>query len=127
MAKPPDIRSAPPRQRDTTGSDTARSGRETTEGDAERIAVALTYKPDDADAAPVVSASGRGHLAERIVALAEELEIPVRADADLVEILAATEVGDEIPVEAFIAVAEILRYIYELNGRGPPTPERNDG
>jgi flagellar biosynthesis protein len=87
------------------------------------VAVALTYKPDNADAAPVVSASGRGHLAERIVELAEELDIPVRADADLVEILAATEVGEEIPVEAFIAVAEILRYVYELNGRTPPVPE----
>lgn len=86
----------------------------------ESVAVALTYKPDNADQAPVVSASGRGYLAERIIEMAEELDIPVRSDSDLVEILAATEVGEEIPVEAFIAVAEILRYVYALNGRSPP-------
>ncbi len=88
----------------------------------ERTAVALTYAPETADSAPVVSASGRGHLAERIIETAREAGIPIREDADLVEILAATEVGDEIPVEAFIAVAEILRYVYEANGTAPPQP-----
>lgn len=86
----------------------------------ESVAVALTYKPDNADQAPVVSASGRGYLAERIIEMAQEMDIPVRSDSDLVEILAATEVGEEIPVEAFIAVAEILRYVYALNGQTPP-------
>lgn len=88
------------------------------------VAVALTYKPDNADQAPVVSASGRGYLAERIIEIAQELDIPVRSDSDLVEILAATDVGEEIPVEAFIAVAEILRYVYALNGRSPPDMNR---
>ena len=92
-----------------------------TEKAPESVAVALTYKPDNADQAPVVAASGRGYLAERIIEMAQELDIPVRSDSDLVEILAATEVGEEIPVEAFIAVAEILRYVYALNGQTPPT------
>lgn len=90
----------------------------------ESVAVALTYKPDNADQAPVVSASGRGYLAERIIEMATDLDIPVRSDSDLVEILAATDVGEEIPVEAFIAVAEILRYVYALNGRSPPEMTR---
>ncbi|MDJ0685660.1 MAG: EscU/YscU/HrcU family type III secretion system export apparatus switch protein [Alphaproteobacteria bacterium] len=82
-------------------------------------AVALSYRPDDAHSAPEVVASGEGHLAERILDEAFAADVPVREDADLVEILAATEVGQEIPVEAFVAVAEILRYVYERNG-GPP-------
>lgn len=90
----------------------------------ESVAVALTYKPDNADQAPVVSASGRGYLAERIIEMATDLDIPVRSDSDLVEILAATDVGEEIPVEAFIAVAEILHYVYALNGRSPPEMTR---
>ena len=99
------------------------SGKKTTEDKApETVAVALTYKPDSKDQAPVVAASGRGYLAERIKEMAEELDIPIRQDADLVEILAATEVGQEIPVEAFVAVAEILRYVYALNGQNVPDP-----
>lgn len=100
-----------------TGTDTP-SG--TDGGPPEKTAVALTYKPSDPDAAPVVSAAGRGYLAERIIEVAEAEGVPIRQDADLVEILSATEVGDEIPVEAFIAVAEILRYVYQANGSAPP-------
>lgn len=85
------------------------------------VAVALEYDSADANAAPIVSASGRGYLAERILAAAEEAGVPIRRDSDLVEILAATEIGEEIPVEAFIAVAEILSYIYRQNGQMPPS------
>lgn len=93
-----------------------------TKSTGDPVAVALNYAPEDTESAPVVTASGRGYLAERIIEIAREQDIPIRQDADLVEILAATEVGDEIPVEAFIAVAEILRYVYALNGSAPPTP-----
>eukprot|EP00752_Nemacystus_decipiens_P000620 g620.t1 len=92
----------------------------------EKKAVALAYAPETADSAPTVSASGEGALAERIIQTAREAGVPIQEDADLVELLAATEVGDEIPVEAFIAVAEILRYVYQANGRTAPTPAKTD-
>lgn len=105
-------------------------------GEKPQIAVALSYEVDKTDSAPVVVASGQGYLADRILAAAEEAGVPIRKDSDLVEILAATEIGDEIPVEAFIAVAEILSYIYRKNGTLPPgaasqaaqalRPERKD-
>lgn len=85
----------------------------------EKQAIALQYDAKDADAAPVVTASGKGFLADRILEEATKAGIEVRQDADLVEMLAATEVGQEIPVEAFVAVAEILRYVYEKNGAAP--------
>ena len=81
--------------------------------------VALKYDPDSMVSAPKVTASAEGYLAERLLDLAFEHDVPVRTDPDLVEIIAATEVGEEIPVEAFIAVAEILRYVYERNGEIP--------
>ena len=81
------------------------------------VAVALSYDPDDKESAPTVVASGKGSLAERILEKAAEHSVPVHKDPDLVSILAATEVGEEIPVEAFIAVAEILRFVYAANGR----------
>lgn len=106
-----------------TAAPTARPDGERPPGDPDRKAVALTYAPETADSAPVVSASGRGHLAERILEAAREAGVPIQEDPDLVELLAATEVGEEIPVEAFIAVAEILRYVYQANGRTAPAPE----
>ena len=80
------------------------------------LAVALRYAPGEADA-PRVVASGRGEIAERILALAFEHGIKVREDADLAQLLAAVEIGEQIPVAAFAAVAEILVYIYCANRR----------
>lgn len=85
-----------------------------------RIAVALRYKPRDDWSAPEVVASGRGWIAERILQAAFDHGIKVREDADLAGILATLEIGEEIPVEAFIAVAEILRYVYAANNAAPP-------
>ena len=77
-------------------------------------AVALLYDKNKADA-PIVAASGRGKTAENILALAEQAGIPIRQDPDLVEVLSRIPVGDEIPVELYQAVAEILAFIYRLN------------
>jgi flagellar biosynthesis protein len=80
------------------------------------VAVALDYDAPR-DAAPRVVAKGRGEIAQRIVDLARQNGVAVRKDADLAELLSALELDQEIPVEAFAAVAEILSYIYRANGR----------
>jgi len=80
-----------------------------------RRAMALRYDRE-ARAAPKVVAKGAGLLAERILELAREHEIPVREDADLLKLLSLSEVGDEIPTEVYGAVAEILAVLYRLNG-----------
>ncbi len=79
-------------------------------------AVALSYD-ETKDEVPRVVASGQGALAEKIMDLAFANGIKVRQDADLVKLLSLVEVGEEIPVEALIAVAEILSYVYRANGR----------
>lgn len=84
--------------------------------DRQPVAVALRYHEGD-KAAPRVVASGRGAVAERILELAFAHGIKVREDADLAEILAAVEVGQQIPIAAFAAVAEILFYLYRANER----------
>lgn len=78
------------------------------------VAVALTYDEETATV-PRVTATGYGHVAEKILDLAFAAGVKVRQDADLAEILAAIDLDSEIPPEAFAAVAEILSYIYELN------------
>ena len=79
-------------------------------------AVALRY--DGASpSAPSVVAKGQGELAQRILEEAHRHGIPVREDADLIELLCACDVGEEIPTELFGAVAELLAFLYRLNGR----------
>ncbi len=79
-------------------------------------AAAIRYDPPG-DGAPRVTAKGRGRIAERIIGLAREYGVPIREDPDLVEILSALELGQEIPPECYTAVAEILAFVYGLNQR----------
>ena len=83
-------------------------------------AIALDFDPRD-PSVPTVVASGAGDVARQILAVAFEHGIKVREDPDLVEILSKLEVGDEIPIIAFAAVAEILTHVYrwELQQRSP--------
>ncbi len=84
-------------------------------------AVALRYDPGQ-DEAPLVVAKGRGDTARRILELAREHGVPVREDADLLQMLALCDVEEEIPPELYAAVAELLAYLFRLNqelaGRG---------
>ena len=83
------------------------------------IAVALAADPANA-LAPKVVATGRGAVAEQILQLAFAHGVKVRSDPDLAQILAAVDVDTVIPAEAFVAVAEIMAYLYRANGRIPP-------
>jgi len=80
------------------------------------LAVALKYEAEKMNA-PVVLAKGARLLAEKIKALAREHDIPIVEDPPLAQFLyKTTEIGMEIPVDAYKAVAEILGYIYRLKG-----------
>ena len=79
-------------------------------------AVALRYQPGK-DTAPKVTATGRGYLAEQILALAHKHNVPVREDKDLLQILSRLDLNQEIPPEVYKAVAEILAFIYRLSRR----------
>lgn len=69
---------------------------------------------------PRISAAGRGNIADKILQLAYENGINVREDSDLAEMLASIELDSPIPSEAFMAVGEILSYVYRANGRSNP-------
>jgi flagellar biosynthesis protein len=89
-----------------------------TSSDKRSIAAAIAYSPKQAQA-PRVTAAGRGAIAEQILALARANNVPVHVDADLARILATVELDCEIPLEALVAVAEILAYVYRANGKLP--------
>lgn len=84
---------------------------------ARPLAVALRYDRADMPA-PRVTAKGGGELAGRILELARAHDVPVRSDPDLLELLAACDLGEEIPSELYHAVAELLAFLYRLNAAG---------
>lgn len=99
MSEPPDEKPAPP------------------------TAVALQY---DGNEAPRVTASGKGEIAEKILALAEEHGIPLREDPDLVTLLAQLDLGTEIPPNLYVAVAEVLAFAYAVSGKAAPPYDENE-
>ena len=82
---------------------------------AAKRAVGLRYE-GTSESAPRVVAKGSGEVAERIVSMARESCVPIEHNPDLVELLAVSEVGDEIPSEVFGAVARLITFLWAFNG-----------
>ena len=83
------------------------------------LAVALSYDKLKAGA-PKVVAKGAGLIAEKIKETARRHGVPVLENKPLAQALyKAVEIGREIPTALYRAVAEILAYVYRLNGRIP--------
>lgn len=76
-------------------------------------AIALEFDPEYD--APKVIASGKGALAERIIAEAKEHKVPVHKDTKLAETLSKLEIGDMIPPELYEVVAEILVFVDQMD------------
>ncbi len=87
-----------------------------TEENRHRKAVAILYDENES-AAPKIVASGKGLIAEKIIATAEEAGIHIQQDPDLVELLAKVDIGEEIPLELYQTVAEVLAFVYKVNER----------
>lgn len=77
-------------------------------------AAALKYDREK-DRAPKLVAKGRGIVAQRIVEIAKEHNVPVYEDHDLAEALNLLDINKEIPEELYQIVAEVLVFIYSLN------------
>jgi len=78
------------------------------------IAAVIKYD-DKRDAAPKLTAKGRGSIAEKIIKLAMEHNIPIRKDPALVQILSRLDIDEQIPPEIYKAIAEILAFVYSVN------------
>lgn len=81
-----------------------------------KTAVALRYTPAEGEA-PAIVAKGEGYLAEDILRIAHENDIPLRQDPYLAGALATLNIGQQIPPELFRAVAEVLAFVYKMNGK----------
>lgn len=81
-------------------------------------AVALRYDREKEDA-PKVVAKGQGKVAQKIIELAQKHGIPIKDDPDLVQVLSSLEIDEEIPSEIYVAVAELLAFVYSANSKRP--------
>jgi flagellar biosynthesis protein len=84
--------------------------------DKAKQAAALQYR-HRVDEAPVVVAKGRGIIAERIIAIARQHNIPLKSDPALIEVLSKLDLDQQIPTELYRAVAEVLAYVYKMTKR----------
>lgn len=78
-------------------------------------AVALHYE-DQTASAPRVVAKGIGEVAQKIMATAAANGVPIQSDEDLLELLSECPMGAEIPEELYSVVAELLTWLYGING-----------
>ncbi|WP_394146908.1 EscU/YscU/HrcU family type III secretion system export apparatus switch protein [Shewanella atlantica] len=82
----------------------------------ERQAVALGF---DGHNTPKVTAKGTGLIAEEIIALAEEAGVHIHKNPHLSDFLQRLELGEEIPKELYFLIAELIAFVYMLDGKFP--------
>lgn len=76
------------------------------------LAIALAYAPGDA--APRIVAKGRGLIADEIIRRAREHGVFVHESPELVTLLMQSNLDDRIPPQLYVAIAELLAWIYRL-------------
>ena len=77
-------------------------------------AVALYY---DGSSTPTITAKGEGLTADEIIAIAQESGVTLCENPALLELLMTLELGDEIPENLYIAIAQIIAFAYQLQGK----------
>lgn len=79
-----------------------------------RKAAALRYEQNYD--APVVTAAGIGHIADKIVEKAKDNNVPIVYDEELANLLTNVDVGDSIPYDLYDVVAKVIAYVMEIDG-----------
>ena len=91
-----------------------------------RTAVALAYAANSG--APKVVAKGRGLMAEAIIERARAAGVYVHDSPELVGLLMQVDLDRHIPAQLYVAVAEVLAWVYRLEQRheSAATEENDD-
>ncbi len=82
--------------------------------DQPQFAIALEY---DGKQAPVVTARGHHEIADEILQIARQENIPVHEDLELSLLLSQLDLGDHIPEALYVVIAEVLSFAYRLSGK----------
>lgn len=76
---------------------------------------AAAIKYEESYTAPIVTASGMGYIADKIIEKAGESNIPIVYDNELTELLCNVDIGDDIPYELYDAVAKVIAYVMDID------------
>lgn len=79
-------------------------------------AVALSF---DGISAPKITATGKDLVADEIIAIAKSAGIHIHQDPHLSEFLQLLDLGEEIPKELYLLIAELIAFVYMLDGKFP--------
>lgn len=79
----------------------------------DKTAVAVAYEPGER--APKILATGKGEIAEKIIAKAKENDVPLYKDNKLADTLSKLKIGEAIPPELYEVVAEILVFVDDMD------------
>ena len=93
--------------------------------DPQQLAVALAYREDEG--APRIVAKGRGLLAQTILERAKEAGVYVHESPELVALLMQVDLDSRIPPQLYVAVAELLAWLYRIEKGELPTPPMPKG
>ena len=85
-------------------------------------AIALHY---DGKEAPTVTAKGYDEVAREIYRIAKENNIPMHEDAELASLLSRLDIGEEIPKNLYIAIAEVIAFAYLVSGKADAWAKQN--
>lgn len=80
---------------------------------AKKKATALKY--EQGYNVPVVTATGMGYVADKIIEKAEESNVPIVYDKELVEVLNNVDIGEDIPYELYDTVAQVIAYVMDID------------
>ena len=89
-----------------------------------KSAISLQYQKE-INSAPKITARGEGWVAEKIIEIAQERNIPIRKDKDLLNLLSEIDLGREVPESLYKVVAELLAWVYQLNKNYPDSNKPN--
>lgn len=80
----------------------------------DKKAVALHY---DGASAPTITATGTGDIAQQIIDLAREHEVPLFENHELIKLLVDIDLGEEIPETLYLCIAQIIAFTYKIQGK----------
>jgi len=89
----------------------------------------VTYDGEDVPARtrPASSLKGRGLVAEEIIERARRGRVPIHVSRELAALLTQVDLDQHIPPALYIAVAEVLAWVYRLEGRSAPGHSEIEG
>jgi flagellar biosynthesis protein len=87
-----------------------------TDSDKTKTATALQYSGKQA---PTITAKGHGELADDIISLARQHGILVHQDDQLSQLLSQLQLGEQIPPQLYVVIAELIAFSYVLQGKFP--------